>query len=100
MSLDKRIEIAIQGLDFRLRCPEGEEERLREAAKIVEDKIAELKRTSGLVDSLRITTLAAFHLAYELLSREEKNFRQSAEYKKIQKRLRSLIQEIDTHFGE
>jgi len=100
MSPVNRIEITLQGQTFHLRCPEGEEEQLQEAAKLVEDKIAELTTGSGLVDSLRVSLMAAFHLAYELLSRNEKDFRHSAEYKKIQKRLKSLAQEIDTHFDE
>ena len=100
MCPDKRIEIPIQGQVFKLRCPEGEEQRLREAAQLVEDKIAELTQTSGLVDSLRAALMAAFHLAYEAISREDKSFHHSAEYKKIQKRLRTLVEEIDTHFGD
>jgi cell division protein ZapA len=100
MCPDKRIEIPIQGQVFKLRCPEGEEERLREAAKLVEEKIAELTQSTGLVDSFRTALMAAFHLAYEVISREEKSFRHSAEYRKIQKRLKTLVEEIDTHFGD
>jgi len=100
MSPDKRIEITLQGQTFRLRCPEGEEDRLGEAAKLVEEKIAELSQSSGLVDSHRVALMAAFHLAYEAISSDEKDFRHSSEYRKMQKRLKSLIQEIDTHFGE
>jgi len=100
MNLDKRIEISIQGHVFKLRCPDGEEEKLREAAKVVEERIAELAQTSGMVDTLRIALMAAFYLAYEVLTREDKDFHLSAEYRRIQRRLRSLVEQIDTHFRE
>jgi cell division protein ZapA len=100
MSPENRIEITIGGQVFRLRCPEGEEERLRAAAQMVEAKIVELTKSTTMVDSLRVNAMAAFHFAYELLSRDEKNFERSTEYKKIQKRLRSLVEEIDSNLSE
>jgi len=100
MSPEKRIEVSIQGQVFRLRCPEGEEEQLRSAAQMVEAKMAELTQSTGLVDSVRVAMMAAFHFAYELLSRDEKSFRRSPEYKRIQKRLRTLIETIDSNLSE
>lgn len=96
-SSENRIQLVICGQSFRLRCPEGEEARLRAAAEMVEEKINEMKQ-SGLVDSLRCAVMAAFHLAYESISRDEKNFHHSSEYKKLQKRLRTLVEEIDSNF--
>jgi cell division protein ZapA len=100
MSPEKRIEISVGGQVFRLRCPEGEEERLHAAAQMVEAKLAELTQSTALVDSLRVALMSAFHFAYELLSRDEKSFQRSSEYKKIQKRLRMLVEEIDSNLSE
>lgn len=99
MSPDKRTEITIQSHAFRLRCKEGEEERLRAVAERVDAKIAELA-AAGMVDSVRSALMAAFHFAYELQSREEKSFHQSPEYLKLQKRLQSLVDEIDTNLSQ
>ncbi|MBM3333745.1 cell division protein ZapA [Candidatus Sumerlaeota bacterium] len=99
MNLDKKVEISILGHVFKLRCHDGEEEKLREAARVVEERIAELTETGGMVDSLRTALMAALYLAYELLTHEDKDFHLSAEYRRIQKRLRSLVEQIDTQFG-
>ncbi len=96
MNPDKRTEISIGGQVFKLRCAEGEEDKLREAAALVDAKIAELGRATGIVDSLRLALLAAFHFAYEQAGREEKNFQKSSEYKKLQKRLKQLVEQIDS----
>jgi cell division protein ZapA len=100
MSPRKSIEIALLGQVFRLRCPEGEEYRLRKAAELVEAKIGELTKSGGIVDSLRLSLMVAFHLAYEILDREENSFRHSTEYERIQKRLKSLAEEIETSLSE
>ncbi|KPL12320.1 hypothetical protein AMJ85_01140 [candidate division BRC1 bacterium SM23_51] len=100
MNPEKRIEISIHGQLFRLRCPEGEEEQLRATAKMVEDKITEIAEGGSLTDSVRIAQMAAFNFAYELLERREKSFRRSSEYKRIQKRLKTLIEEIDSNLSQ
>jgi len=100
MSPEKRIELTIHGQTFRLKCPEGEEERLRAAATLVESKMADLTQSTGLVDSVRVAIMAAFHLAYEVLSSEEKNFQKSPEYKKLQERIRNLVEKIDSNLSK
>jgi cell division protein ZapA len=100
MSQNKQIKITIQGQTFRLRCSEGEEDRLRATAEFVEAKIKDLTQTANFADSLRAALMAAFHFAYELVSREEKTFQRSSEYKRIQERLRSLVDEIDSNLSQ
>jgi cell division protein ZapA len=99
MSQEKRTEISICGQVFRLRCAEGEAPQLRAVAQLVEDKIEELRRTGGLVDSHRLALMAAFHFAFEQESRQGQSYKRSAEYRQIQKRLRNLVDEIDSNFG-
>lgn len=100
MSEEKRIELSIHGQVFRLRCPEGEEEKLRSTAELVESRINEIVKSGTMADSLRVALMAAFHFAYELVSREEGTFRHSAEYRKIQKRLKALVKQIDTNLSQ
>jgi cell division protein ZapA len=99
MSPSKQVEITIQGQTFRLRCSEGEEDQLRATAKLVEEKIAELAKAGNFADSLRATMMAAFHFAYELACREEKTFHRSSEYRRIQERLQSLVDQIDSNLS-
>jgi cell division protein ZapA (FtsZ GTPase activity inhibitor) len=96
MSQNKQIKITIQGQTFRLRCPAGEEDRLRTAAELVDAKIAELTHSGNFADSRRATIMAAFHFAYELVNRDEGSFVNSSEYRRIQERLRSIVDEIDS----
>jgi cell division protein ZapA (FtsZ GTPase activity inhibitor) len=99
MSPDYRTEITLLGHVFRLRCRPEEESRIQEAASRVNGRLRELGE-SGIVDSLRAALMAAFHFAYEMQSRNLDQFRKSSEYKEIQERLISLVDEIDTNLEE
>jgi len=99
MSPEKRTEITIHGQTFRLRCKDGEEQRLKAVAETVEAKLAELA-AAGMVDSVRAALMAAFQFAYELHSRQDAEFRRSPEFQNIQRRLKSLVDEIDSNLSQ
>lgn len=62
----KQIEVAIMGQSYRLGCPEGGEERLRQAVSQVDREMCAIRDSGKLKARERIAVLAALNLAYLL----------------------------------
>ena len=60
----KQIEVSIMGQSYRLGCPEGGEERLREAVAQVDREMCAIRDSGKLKARERIAVLAALNLAY------------------------------------
>lgn len=65
----KQIEVSIMGQSYRLGCPEGGEERLREAVSQVDREMCAIRDSGKLKARERIAVLAALNLAYILVER-------------------------------
>lgn len=65
----KQIEVSIMGQSYRLGCPEGGEERLREAVTQVDREMCAIRDSGKLKARERIAVLAALNLAYILVER-------------------------------
>ena len=69
MSRDsKGIDINILGREFRVACPEDEQETLLSAATYLDKKMREIRDQGKVIGVERIAVMAALNLAYELLS--------------------------------
>lgn len=55
------------GRDFCIACPEDEQEEIQLAAAYLNDKIQEVKSDGRVVDSERVTIVAALKISHELL---------------------------------
>lgn len=66
----KQIEVSIMGQSYRLGCPEGGEERLREAVAQVDREMCAIRDSGKLKARERIAVLAALNLAYVLSERQ------------------------------
>lgn len=64
-----QIEVSIMGQSYRLGCPEGGEERLREAVAQVDREMCAIRDSGKLKARERIAVLAALNLAYVLSER-------------------------------
>lgn len=64
-----QIEVSIMGQSYRLGCPEGGEERLREAVSHVDREMCAIRDSGKLKARERIAVLAALNLAYVLAER-------------------------------
>jgi len=62
----KQIEIKIMGQGYLLGCPEGGEERLREAVRRVDAAMCKIRDAGKIKARDRIAVLAALNLAFEL----------------------------------
>ena len=63
----KQIEVSIMGQSYLLGCPEGGEDRLREAVAQVDREMCAIRDSGKLKARERIAVLAALNLAYSLI---------------------------------
>jgi cell division protein ZapA len=64
----KQIEVSIMGQSYLLGCPEGGEERLKEAVTRVDREMCAIRDSGKLRARERIAVLSALNLAFELAS--------------------------------
>jgi len=64
----KQIEVSIMGQSYLLGCPEGGEDRLREAVTRVDREMCAIRDAGKLKARERIAVLSALNLAFELVS--------------------------------
>lgn len=65
----KQIEVSIMGQSYLLGCPEGGEERLKEAVHQVDREMCAIRDSGKLKARERIAVLSALNLAYMLTER-------------------------------
>jgi cell division protein ZapA len=69
MSADpKGLQISIMGREFRVACPENEQDGLLEAVEYLNRKMHEIRDNGKVVGIERIAIMAALNIAHELLS--------------------------------
>ena len=64
----KQIEVSIMGQSYLLGCPDGGEDRLREAVTRVDREMCAIRDAGKLKARERIAVLSALNLAFELVS--------------------------------
>jgi cell division protein ZapA len=64
---DGRVNVTINGRQFRLACEEGQEAHLRQLAKDLDDRINGLRARFGEIGDARLVVMAALMAADELL---------------------------------
>ena len=56
------------GREFRVACPEGEEQQLLASAELLNRKLREVRDTGKVIGNERIAIMAALNIAHELMS--------------------------------
>ena len=67
-----QVNVTIAGRPYRMACNDGEEPHLEEMARVVDAKIAEMRRSFGEIGDQRLTVMAAITLADELAESRRK----------------------------
>ena len=65
------VSLDIAGRNYKLKTPQHQQQGLQEAAALLNEKIAELKRKSRTLSAEQAAVLAALNLSYELLTERE-----------------------------
>ena len=65
---DKGLTIHILGRDYRVACPEGEENRLLAAVDLLNERIRELRDTGKVTGNERLAIMAALNVAHEFVT--------------------------------
>jgi cell division protein ZapA len=66
-----QVVVKVNGRDFPLSCPDGQEPRIRRLAQYVDAKVGEFIQTLGQVGEARLVLLAALVIADELSDANE-----------------------------
>jgi len=66
-----QVVVKINGRDFPLSCPDGQEPRIRRLAQYVDAKTVEFRNSLGQIGEARLILLAAVVIADELLDTSE-----------------------------
>jgi cell division protein ZapA len=87
--------ITVQILDkeYRIACPAGEEDALRESATFLNKRIIEVRESGKVIGPDRITVMAALNLAHEFLSERNEHEQITSN---INNRVRTLHERIDS----
>lgn len=74
MSRDnKGMDINILGREFRVACPESEQDALLFAAQYLDQKMREIREQGKVIGVERIAVMAALNIAFELHNRPKQN---------------------------
>lgn len=69
----KTVEINFLGQVVRLNCPEEQHEALREAGKMLDKRVSEMKERTGILQVEKALAIVALNLSFELLQAQQKN---------------------------
>ncbi|CAK0752396.1 Cell division protein ZapA [Gammaproteobacteria bacterium] len=85
--------VTILDKEYRVTCPEEEREALSYAARLLDERMREIRSTGRVIGQERIAVMAALNFAYELLqNRSEKD-----DYiRAVNVRIRNIQGKIDT----
>lgn len=68
MSEVKGLDVAIMGREFRVACPEDEQEALLQSVDYLDKKMREIRDSGKVIGVERIAIMAALNITHELLN--------------------------------
>ncbi len=91
MSAVKNVDVSIMGRDFRIACPEEEEEGLLAAVDFLDKRMGEIRDSGKLVGVERIAIMAALNITNELLNTRTGG----VDIGSLQRRINSMQERLD-----
>jgi cell division protein ZapA len=74
MSEAKGLDVSIMGREFRVACPEDEEEELLASVAYLDRKMRDIRDSGKVIGVERIAIMAALNIAHELLTTRSGGF--------------------------
>jgi len=88
----KAIDVTVMGREFRVACPEGDEEALLTSVDYLDRKMHEIRDAGKVIGVERIAIMAALNIAHELLSTRVTGSFDVGEFKR---RMKSMEAQLD-----
>lgn len=92
------LNVQILGKDYRVGCPEGEEENLRNAARHLDKQMNDIKRGGKIIGTEKIAVMVALNLANDLLQldriQDQKLARTSQKIEFLTKKVEQILLDI------
>jgi cell division protein ZapA len=95
--MSRSLDVNIMGREFRVACPEGEEQALLDAVSYLDRKMNDIRETGKIVGVERIAIMAALNITNELLSARLPGGFDIGEYKR---RMGSMQAQIEQAMSE
>ncbi|KPC52168.1 cell division protein ZapA [Amantichitinum ursilacus] len=96
MSTIKQLDVSIMGREFRVACPDDEEETLLQAVDLLNGKMHEIRDTGKVIGIEKIAIMAALNIAHEYLHVKAGGF----DIGGYQRRIGSLNAKLDAALQE
>ncbi len=65
------LDIKIMDKDYRVACPQDQQDLLKESADLLNDRLNDIKSKGSIIGTERIAIMAALNLAHELLDSQK-----------------------------
>jgi len=91
------VTVQILGKDYRIACHESEKQALLESAKLLDDKMQEIKGSGKIASTESIAVLSALNIAHDLVKRHDEE-KEAALFVKTQ--LTGMREKIDVALDE
>lgn len=88
----KALDVAIMGREFRIACPEGEEQSLKASVDYLDKKMRDIRDAGKVIGIERIAIMAALNIAHELLTTRVGG---GFDLGEIKRRMNALEEQID-----
>jgi len=90
------ISVSILGRDYQFTCEPEEQEALKSAAALLDERMREIKKSGNLMALERVAVMTALNLADELLKLRTRDRKRSEQ---VDHRIRHLADQIDGALG-
>jgi cell division protein ZapA len=91
MSEVKGLDVSIMGREFRVACPEDEQDELLAAVSYLDRKMREIRDSGKVIGVERIAIMAALNIAHELLTTRTGGF----DIGDFKRRIGSMQEQLD-----
>jgi len=91
MSETKSMDVSIMGREFRVACPDDEQEELLAAVSYLDRKMREIRDSGKVIGVERIAIMAALNIAHELLTTRTGGF----DIGDFKRRISSMQEQLD-----
>lgn len=96
MAKAKTLELSILDRDYRINCPDGAEDQLRDAARFLNEKMLEIKNASSTAGKVlgtdRVAVIAALNITHQLLQLQHDQSQHNRQLDKINQLLDEALE--------